>query len=253
MEDKERSKSATKKFISCYWQIVQTASSQVLHLLEVCKIHFKRNKGILAVFNGLKGMKPVKWEHKQMVGVLQKWWKAQIWFSPEWSDWVEPSLEVVGEVFWDITRNSFPNKQCHQAFSCTLKKKSVLCEGLGFFYSPSFPFLLFFLIFFSFSLLHLAPFCFPSFALPLFSSFFLPVADQKVFCTFRIISTSCTLRWHVVHICNIFWGAVYVCMCIETNAKILSDLPNSWEADPWSQIHDCQWGVETYSKICSWH
>lgn len=74
----------------------------------------------MTALDGLRGMKPVKWEHKQMVGVLQKWWKAErdhcgffiqnMWFSPEWSDWVEPALEVAGEVFWDITRNSSPKQ-----------------------------------------------------------------------------------------------------------------------------------------------
>lgn len=100
-----------------------------------------------------------------------------------------------------------------------------------------FPLLFFSLFFFLlFSLLNLSVSL--SFSPPLFSSPFLSLADQKVFWAFRVISTSCTLNWHIVHICNIFWVCVwaYVCMCIEINAKILSDLPNSWEAEPWSQI-----------------
>lgn len=46
-------------------------------------------------------------------------------------------------------------------------------------------------------------------------------------------------------------------MCIEINAEILSDLPDSWEADPWSQIQDCQesgltvkYAVYVRSTIC---
>lgn len=113
-----------------------------------------------------------------MVGVLQKWWKAQrdhcgffiqnIWFSPEWSDWVEPALEVVGEVFWNITRNSSSKQAMSSGIFVHPEKMCFMWRTRIFLFSFSLlsSFLscpLFSLIFFSliFSLLHLAPFCFP--------------------------------------------------------------------------------------------
>lgn len=179
----------------------------------------------MTALNGLRGTKPVKWEHKQMIGVQQKWWKAQkdhcglfiqnIWFSPEWRDWIEPALEVVGEVFWDITRNS----SCKQAMSsgifvqpekiCFLWRTTIFLFSFYLFFSLLFSYFLFFSLLFS--LLCLAPFVSLSFAPPLFSSLSLSLADQKVFWMFRIISISYTLKWHILHICNIFRGGVCVC------------------------------------------
>lgn len=206
----------------------------------------------MTALNGLRVMKPVKWEHKQMVGILQKWWKAQrdhcgffiqnIWFSPVWSDWVEPALEVVGEMLWDITRNS-SSKQAmslgifmHPEKICFMWRTRIFLFSVSLFSS----FLFFFLCFAL--LLSVLLFCAP----PLFSSLFL-LADQKVFWAFRIIST---WKWHILHICNIFDVCVYV---HRNNLKVSIRFANSWEADSWSQIQDCQWGIQTYSKICSLH
>lgn len=178
----------------------------------------------MTAVNGLRVMKPVKWEHKQMVGILQKWWKAQrdhcgffiqnIWFSPVWSDWVEPALEVVGEMLWDITRNSSSKQAMSSGIFMHPEKICFMWRTRIFLFSVSlFSSFLFFFLCFAL-LLSVLLFCAP----PLFSSLFL-LADQKVFWAFRIIST---WKWHILHICNIF--DVCVCMSTEITSKFLSDL-----------------------------